>query len=141
MPKQGIVAMAGTFKFELVSPERIVVSADVTEVQLPGADGDMTVYAGHAPVVSTLLPGSVRAVMSSGIKRVFVNGGLAEISPNAVTILAERAYVTDEADPRQIESDLAEAEAALKAADSDDARHHIGRAIDELKALVDQRRG
>ncbi|HRK18982.1 MAG TPA: ATP synthase F1 subunit epsilon [Hyphomicrobiaceae bacterium] len=132
--------MAGTFKFELVSPERIVVSADVTEVQLPGADGDMTVYVGHAPVVSTLLPGSVRAVMSSGIKRVFVNGGLAEISPTAVTILAERAYITDEADPRQIESDLAEAEAALKAAESDDARHHIGRAIDELKALIEQRR-
>lgn len=132
--------MAGTFKFELVSPERIVLSAEVSEVQIPGADGNMTVLAGHAPVVSTLLPGSVRAIMPDGIKRIFVNGGLAEISPLSVTILAEKAFVTDEADPRQIEKDLSDAEAALKSADGDEARLHIGRAISELKTLIEQRR-
>jgi F-type H+-transporting ATPase subunit epsilon len=132
--------MAANFKFELVSPERILVSAEVSEVLLPGADGDFTVLAGHAPVVSTLLPGTVRAVMADGIKRIYVHGGLAEVSPTSVTILAERAFITDEVDPRQLERDLAEAEAALKSADDDTARLHVNRAILELRALVDAKR-
>lgn len=50
--------MAGTFKFELVSPERILMSVEAEQVIVPGAEGQFTVLEGHAPVVSTLLPRS-----------------------------------------------------------------------------------
>lgn len=132
--------MAGTFKFELVSPERVLLSADVTQVEIPGTDGDMTVMAGHAPLISTLLPGMVRAVLPDGIKRIYVKSGLVEINPETVTLLAEHAFVTDEIDPRQLEAELNEAEAALKEADSDDARMHVGRAIEKLKTMMEQKR-
>ena len=79
--------------------------------------------------------------MANGIKRIYVHGGLAEVDPESVTILAERAFIADEADPRQLENDLAAAETALKAADSDAARLHVDRAIRELKALVASRHG
>ena len=98
--------MAGTFKFELVSPERVLLSADAEQAILPGADGVFTVLAGHAPVVTTLLPGVARITFAGGIKRIFVNGGFAEVGPDNVTVLAERAFITDDVDPRQIESEL-----------------------------------
>lgn len=128
--------MAGTFKFELVSPERVLLSADAEQAILPGADGVFTVLAGHAPVITTLLPGVARITLAGGIKRIFVKGGFAEVSPDSVTVLAERAFVTDEVDPRQIESELEAAQASLNGGLDDDARLHITRAIDELRALV-----
>ncbi len=131
--------MAATFKFELVSPERVLFSGDVDQAVLPGADGQFTVLAGHAPVVSTLLPGIVRVIMADGIKRIFVMGGFAEVSPDSVTILAERAFITDEVDPRQIADELDAARNALNEGLGDEARRHIGRAIEELKALADNK--
>ncbi len=128
--------MAGTFKFELVSPERVLLSADAEQAILPGADGVFTVLAGHAPVVTTLLPGVARITFAGGIKRIFVNGGFAEVGPDNVTVLAERAFITDDVDPRQIESELELAQTALNGGLSDDARLHITRAIDELRTLV-----
>ena len=69
-------------------------------------DGEFTVLAGHAPVISTLRPGVARITFAGGIKRIFVNGGFAEVDPDNVTVLAERAFITDDVDPRQIESEL-----------------------------------
>ena len=81
--------MAGHFKFELVSPERIILSADVEQVIIPGADGEFTVLVGHAPIVSTLRPGTIEAKLADGrIERIAVNGGIAEVDPVSVTILA-----------------------------------------------------
>ena len=128
--------MAGTFKFELVSPERVLLSTDAEQAILPGADGVFTVMPGHAPVVTNLLPGVARITMANGIKSIFVKGGFAEVGPDAVTVLAEHAFITDEVDPRQIESELASAQKMLDNGLDDDAKLHITRAIDELRALV-----
>ncbi len=128
--------MAGTFKFELVSPERVLLSTDAEQAILPGADGVFTVMPGHAPVVTNLLPGVARITMANGIKSIFVKGGFAEVGPDSVTVLAERAFITDEVDPRQIESELASAQHMLDNGLDDDAKLHITRAIDELRALV-----
>ena len=69
-----------SFKFELVSPERLLVSADATEVVMPGAEGDFTVLAGHSPVLSTLRPGVLALKLADGgTKRVYVRGGFAEV--------------------------------------------------------------
>ncbi len=128
--------MAGTFKFELVSPERVLLSANAEQAILPGAEGIFTVLVGHAPVVSTLLPGVARITLADGIKRIFVRGGFAEVGPEHVTVLAERAFITDEVDPRQIEAELDAAQKSLNDGLDDNAKLHITRAIDELRALV-----
>lgn len=81
--------MAGSFKFELVSPERILLSANVEHVVIPGADGEFTVYAGHAPLVSTLRSGSIVAKLTDGrVETIAVDGGIAEVDPVSVTVLA-----------------------------------------------------
>ncbi|MEL7048249.1 MAG: F0F1 ATP synthase subunit epsilon [Pseudomonadota bacterium] len=127
--------MASTFKFELVSPERVLLSVEAEEVQIPGAEGDFTVLAGHAPVISTLKPGVIHATMADGKKAIFVRSGFADVTAETVTILAERAFITDEVDPRQIESELQAVEKALEDDQDDEALMHLNRAIDELKAI------
>ena len=128
--------MAGTFKFELVSPERILLSVDAEQVELPGGDGDFTVLAGHAPVISTLRPGTIHAVSKEGKKAIFVKSGFAEVGPDKLVVLAEQAFVTDEVDVRHIEDELKATEAALAGAKDDEARRHLGMAIDQMKAIA-----
>ena len=72
--------MAGTFKFELVSPERILMSVEAEQVIVPGAEGQFTVLAGHAPVVSTLLPGIIQVTTPNSKEAIFVRSGFAEVS-------------------------------------------------------------
>ena len=83
--------MAGTFKFELVSPERILMSVDAEQVIVPGAEGQFTVFQGHAPVISTLLPGVIHVTTEEFKKSIFVRSGFAEVTADQLTILAERA--------------------------------------------------
>ena len=89
--------MADTMQFDLVSPERSLVSAAVREVRLPATDGDMTAMPGHAPVIVTLRPGMVTVVDASGAATEFaVTGGFAEITGNGVSLLAERGHARGE---------------------------------------------
>ncbi|WP_332681873.1 F0F1 ATP synthase subunit epsilon [Bosea sp. (in: a-proteobacteria)] len=82
-----------TFKFELVSPERILFSGDVVSVIVPSVEGEMTVLAGHAPVVAALKPGIVVLVQTdaSNGKEFYLSGGIAEVNATSLTILAEQA--------------------------------------------------
>ena len=130
--------MAGTFKFELVSPERILMSAEASEVLVPGAEGDFTVFVEHAPVISTLRPGVVEAKMADGkVTRLYVHGGFCEVTPHSLTVLAEKAHDVAAMDAASIAGHLKDAEAALAsaAANDDDARHAANTAIARLKAL------
>ncbi|MBU2583010.1 MAG: F0F1 ATP synthase subunit epsilon [Alphaproteobacteria bacterium] len=128
--------MAGTFKFELVSPERILMSVDAQQVIVPGAEGQFTVLQGHAPVISTLLPGVIHVTTEEFKKTIFVRSGFAEVTADQLTILAERAFIVDEVDPRHLDDELEAAQQALDSADTDDARLHVTRAIEQLKALI-----
>jgi F-type H+-transporting ATPase subunit epsilon len=78
-------------QFDLVSPERRLASVQVTSVQIPGADGDMTAMPDHAPTLTTLRPGVLRAEGPEGTTEYVVTGGFAEITGEGVTVLAERA--------------------------------------------------
>ncbi|MDX2289971.1 MAG: F0F1 ATP synthase subunit epsilon [Hyphomicrobiaceae bacterium] len=127
--------MAGTFKFELVSPERILMSVDAEEVTVPGSEGEFTVLPGHAPVISQLAPGVLHVKLTNGRKGVFVRSGFADVTPDTLTVLAERAFIVEEADPRTLDRELDLAQKALADADTDEARMHVGRAIEQLKAL------
>ena len=88
------------FTFELVSPERLLVSGEASVVTLPGADGDMGVMENHAPVMTSLRPGLVSATMEDGSDaEFFVRGGFAEVSPESVTVLAEFALLRRDLTP------------------------------------------
>ena len=78
-------------QFDLVSPERRLASVEATEVQIPGADGDMTAMADHAPTITTLRPGVLTVVHSGGSDVYVVSGGFAEITATGVSVLAEQA--------------------------------------------------
>lgn len=84
--------MADTMQFDLVSPERSLASAQAIEVRIPGADGDLTAMANHAPLITTLRPGLLTVVTESGQEEFLVVGGFAEISATGTSVLAERAF-------------------------------------------------
>ena len=96
-------------QFDLVSPERRLASVQATEVQIPGADGDLTAMEGHAPTITTLRPGILRAIGSEGTKAYVVTGGFAEISATGVSVLAERAMPIEESNGSVMDAILAEA--------------------------------
>ena len=128
--------MADTFKFELITPERMVLSADAAQVLVPGFEGEFTVLPGHAPVISALRPGVVDAALADTRKvRVFVKGGLAEVGADRVTVLAERAIPVEAMDAATVAAELQTAEAELAAASDDAARLAASAAVERLKAM------
>ncbi|MEK6217363.1 MAG: F0F1 ATP synthase subunit epsilon [Boseongicola sp.] len=109
--------MADTMQFDLVSPERRLVSGQATSVQIPGADGDMMAMPDHAPVVTTLRPGIVTVEMDGGVQEFAVLGGFAQISGEGATILAEEALPRAELTGEFLDERVAKAEAAHAAAE------------------------
>ena len=124
-----------TFKFELVSPERILVSEDVDQVVLPGAEGDFAVLTGHAPFVSTLRPGVLDVTAPAGRKRILVKGGFAEVSPTSLTVLAETAFDIADLDAARIGRELEQAEAELAGAKDDEGRLRSATLVEQLRSL------
>jgi F-type H+-transporting ATPase subunit epsilon len=128
--------VAGSFKFELVTPERVAASHDVEQVLVPGSEGDFTVLVGHAPLIATLRPGVVEITRAgAGKERVFVKGGFAEVDADRLTILAERAIEVDALDPATIAAELEVAEAELAEAKDDAGKRAASFAVESLKAL------
>lgn len=124
------------FSFELVSPERVLMSESVEHVVLPGSEGLLGVLSGHSPAVVTLKPGVISVLSGSTVTRkIYVRGGFAEINPETVTVLAEHAVDTEAADKDAIASELSVAEKDLADASDDDARFIAQSAIDALKSL------
>ena len=107
--------MADLFRFELVSPERLLSSGQVAMVVVPGAEGDFAVLPGHAPMMSTIRPGAIavyEADSTTLTRRIFVDGGFAEVSDKGLTILAEAATAIADIDPAKVAIDLAAARTA-----------------------------
>lgn len=128
--------MAGTFKFELVSPERVLMSVDADQVVVPGADGDFAVLAGHAPVITTLRPGVLDVTVGGTKKRLFVKAGFAEVDPTRLTVLAQKAYDVEEMSSSIVASELSAAEAELAAAKDDEGKMMADTLVAELKRLA-----
>ena len=101
-------------QFDLVSPERLLASIEASEVQIPGADGDMTAMEGHAPTITTLRPGVLRVVHSGGTDEYVVSGGFAEITAKGVSVLAEQARPRGEMTQEVFNAMIADAKAAMK---------------------------
>ena len=128
--------MAGTFKFELVTPERMALSQDAAQVVVPGVEGDFTVLAGHAPVISALRPGIIDVTLPDASKtRIFVKGGFAEVDAGHLTVLAERALDVEAMDAATVAAELETAEADLASATDDAARLAAASAVERLRGL------
>ena len=117
-------------EFELVTPERLVISRGVDMVVVPGAEGDFGVLPGHTPMVSTVRPGIVNVYEGREIvERLFVAGGFAEVTAARCTVLADRAVAVDELDPAATEQTLKDAREDLADAKTDDARREADKQI------------
>ena len=121
-----------TIQFDLVSPERSLASLAATEVQIPGSDGDMDAMAGHAPVITTLRPGVLRAISSEGVKAFLVTGGFAEITATSISVLAEQAVPLEEMTPAIMDQMVSDATLAAAVNPDKDAGD---KAIADLLAL------
>jgi F-type H+-transporting ATPase subunit epsilon len=94
-------------QFELVTPEALLVSQDVDMVIIPGSEGNFGVLPGHAPLISTIRPGTIDIYEGREItERIFVIGGFAEVTPERCTVLADEAFTLDELDRAEIEAEL-----------------------------------
>ena len=116
--------------FELVSPEKLLFSGEVNQVDVPGAEGDFGVLAGHAPTVATLRPGIVTVHAPGGSTRIVVLGGFAEVSASGLTILAEVAEDATTMSPASIESRISELEQRV-------AKTEAGSELDRLITRLD----
>jgi F-type H+-transporting ATPase subunit epsilon len=121
------------FTFELVSPERVLFSGSVEAVVLPAVEGDMTVLAGHAPMMTALKTGFLVITDSPGNgKRVLIRGGFADISQTGLTVLAERALPAEDLTPEVLEKEILHAEMIIDSSDDPVARHAAEVALSEL---------
>jgi F-type H+-transporting ATPase subunit epsilon len=128
--------MAEKIHFDLVSPERMLLSEDVDMVTLPGAEGYFGVLAGHAPVISSLRPGVIEVTGGSTPNlRLFVRGGFAEVDAKKVIVLAEEAIPMADFDLAALDRRLADAEEDLAIAKTDAERARVSEQLDHLRQL------
>ena len=116
--------MPDRVQFELVSPERLIVSTEVEMVVVPGTEGNFGVLPGHAPLISTIRPGTIDIYEGGAItERIFIVGGIAEVTPERCTVLADEAMAPDSLDRAALDAELQTVEGNLPS-----LREHLGRA-------------
>jgi F-type H+-transporting ATPase subunit epsilon len=116
--------------FELVSPEKLLFSGDVTQVDVPGAEGDFGVLEGHAPMVATLRPGILTVHVGSQAQRMVVLGGFAEVSAAGLTVVADLADSVEDFDKTILAGRIGELETQV-------ANTEPGSALDRLITRLD----
>ena len=121
--------------FEFVSPESVLFSGAVDQVDLPGSEGDLGVLPGHAPLVTTLRPGIVTIIREGVREPVVVIGGFAEVGPGGLTVLADRAVARADFDLESLASDIKDAEEDVADCKDDAERDRLARHLDQLQAL------
>ncbi len=127
--------MADTISFDLVSPERLLLSENAEIVTIPGTEGYMGVMPGHMPLVSTLRPGMIDVRVAGKDSRYFIRGGFAEINPQKLTVLAEEAIPMSEMDIAVVDQRIRDAEEDLAAAKTDAERRKAAEMLDDLRLV------
>jgi F-type H+-transporting ATPase subunit epsilon len=120
---------------DFVSPESVLFSGEVDQVDLPGAEGDLGILAGHAPLVTTLRPGIVTIFRGGAREPIVITGGFAEMGPAGLTVLADRAVARENFDTATLASEIKGAEEDVADATDDAMRDKRARHLDQLKAL------
>lgn len=122
--------------FDLVSPERLLISADVDQVDVPGSEGDFGVLVGHAPVMTTLRPG-VLSIVNAGKapEKFYVRGGFAEVTLQGLTVLAEEAMPLAELDGATLDQRIKNAEEDVTDAKDAAVRDRAQTTLNQLREL------
>jgi F-type H+-transporting ATPase subunit epsilon len=124
-----------TFRFELVSPERLVYVGEVSQVDVPGEEGEFGILAGHTPYIATLKPGLLTIYGNGEPQRIVVRGGLAEMGPTGLTVLAEQAVPVAEIDAATIAQAIRDSEEDVADADNDLSRDKARARLEQLQTL------
>ncbi|HVX78127.1 MAG TPA: F0F1 ATP synthase subunit epsilon [Bradyrhizobium sp.] len=128
--------MAEKLPFDLVSPERLLLSEDAEMVTLPGTEGDLGVLAGHEPLITTLRPGVIDMKGGArGDERFFVMGGFADIGPAKLTVLAEEAFPVAGVDAAAVDQRIADTKEDLLVAKTELERSRLVATLDALNGL------
>jgi len=131
--------MADPLHFDLVSPERLLVSAEVESVVVPGSEGYFTVLAHHAPLMATLKPGLVEVKdLAGAVRKFFVRGGFADVTPTGLTLLADQAIPLEDLDAAALDQEIRNAEEDI--ADAGDNQLRRTTAESKLNELREVRR-
>src|ERR1700743_3345141 len=126
-----------TFHFDLVSPEKLAFSGEVDQVDIPGAEGDFGVLAGHAPVVAAVRPGILTVTAGGSKQKVIVLGGIAEVSEKGLTVLADVATSVDEVDHAKFAETISEMETKLSEKEGSELDRAIER-LDHFKSIQNE---
>ena len=129
--------MADTVKFELVSPERLLFSADVESVVVPGTEGDFGVLPGHARLISTVRPGVISVFQNGKVTdRIFVEGGFAEVTNTGCTVLAEHAVPVADIQRDQAQQAIQDAREDIEDAKDEEALKEALKALEVAEARL-----
>jgi F-type H+-transporting ATPase subunit epsilon len=126
-----------TFHFDLVSPEKLAFSGEVDQVDIPGAEGDFGVLAGHAPIVAAMRPGILTVISGGTRQKIIVAGGLAEMSEKGLTVLADIATSLEELDRSRLADKISEMEAKLAEKEGSELDRAIER-LDHFKSIQNE---
>jgi F-type H+-transporting ATPase subunit epsilon len=121
--------------FELVSPQKLVFSGEVDQVDVPGAEGDFGVLPGHAPLVTTLRPGILTVITGGNAQKIVVLGGFAEVSAEGLTVLADVAEAVEDIDRASITAQISEMESRAQKMESGSALDKLITRLDHFKEV------
>ena len=127
--------MADKLFFALVSPERELFHGEVDHVVVPGSEGEFGVSPHHAPVMAVIKPGALRIFDGGDLRKIFVNGGFADVTPDGLTVLAEDAVDLANVDVAKVDADLQNAREDLRDAAGDAQRLAAERAVSRLETM------
>ena len=116
--------------FELVSPEKLVFSGEVQQVDVPGLEGDFGVLEGHAPTVASLRPGILTVHSGGSAQKIVVLGGFAEVSEKGLTIVADLADSVEEFDKAVLATHIEDVQGRIE-------KTEPGSALDKLITRLD----
>lgn len=130
--------MADKLTFELVSPERLLLSVEAEMVTVPGMEGDFGVLPGHAPLISALRAGVIEVEGADGDSpdRVYIAGGFAEVAADRLVVLAEEAVVVADMDRAELEERIQDANGELEAAEEGEGRRLAEAKISVLQEML-----
>ena len=126
-----------TFHFDLVSPEKLAFTGEVDQVDIPGAEGDFGVLAGHAPVVAAVRPGILTVTAGGSKQKIIVLGGLAEVSEKGLTVLADTATSIEDIDRAKFAATIDEMQAKLSEKEGSELDREIAR-LDHFKSIQNE---
>ena len=130
--------MAETVKFELVSPEKLLLSLEAEMVVVPGEAGDFGVLPGHSPLISTIRNGVIEVTVNGAVsERIFVAGGFAEVANDKLTVLAEEAVPVSKLDRAKVAQQLKDAQEDCEDAKDEHARARCQAIVDKYAAMLE----